>query len=250
MNVFDLTGRNAVVTGASRGIGLAIARGLMVAGARVMITGRTEESVAKGIADLGSGALGHAADVSRESDVARLAAEAEAAMGPVDILVNNAGVNPHYKRTEDTALEEWEAILDVNLTGVFLCTRAFGRGMLARGRGSIVNITSIAAHAGLARTGAYCAAKAGVEALSRSLAMDWAGQGVRVNNVAPGYVATDLTAGLSANDTLRGRIETRTPAGRLAEADEMAGAVIFLASDAASYVTGATLAADGGWTAT
>lgn len=250
MGPVTLKGKTAVVTGGSRGIGLAIARGMLDAGARVMIASRSQDSVDAAVAELGAGACGFAADVSKESDVAALAEAAVAELGAVDILVNNAGINPYYKRTEHTELAEWQHIIDVNLTGVFLCTRAIGQGMLERGKGAIVNITSVAAHQGLTRGAAYCAAKAGVEAMSKSLTQDWAARGVRVNNVAPGYVKTDLTAGLAANDALRGEIEDRTPMARLAAPEEMAGAVVFLASDAASYVSGATIAVDGGRIAT
>ncbi|MBV1864661.1 MAG: glucose 1-dehydrogenase [Rhodobacteraceae bacterium] len=250
MGPVTLKGKTAVVTGGSRGIGLAIARGMLDAGARVMIASRSQDSVDAAVAKLGAGASGFAADVSKESDIAALAEAAIGELGAVDILVNNAGINPYYKRTEHTELAEWQHIIDVNLTGVFLCTRAIGQGMLERGKGAIVNITSVAAHQGLTRGAAYCAAKAGVEAMSKSLTQDWAARGVRVNNVAPGYVKTDLTAGLAANDALRGEIEDRTPMTRLATAEEMAGAVVFLASDAASYVSGATIAVDGGRIAT
>lgn len=250
MTMFSLEGRNAVVTGGSRGIGLHIAKALAAAGAQVLITGRNGDTVKQAVAQVGALAQGYAADVASEEEVAHLVAHAEAALGPVDILVNNAGVNPYYKRTEHTTLDEWQHIIDVNLTGVFLCTRGFGQKMLERASGSVINITSVAAHTGLARSGAYCAAKAGAEAFAKSLAKDWAAKGVRVNNVAPGYVHTDLTAGLSANDSLRAGVEGRTPMARLAEASEIAGAVVYLASDAASYVTGATIAVDGGWTAT
>ncbi|MCH2096091.1 MAG: 3-oxoacyl-ACP reductase FabG [Rhodobacteraceae bacterium] len=250
MTHFDLTGRRAVVTGGSRGIGLEIAKALTQAGARVVITGRTAETLQQATAAIGGDAVSCLSDVSRQEDVSQLVSQADAALGHVDILVNNAGVNPYYTRTERTSVEQWQHIIDVNLTGVFLCTRAFGQGMLARQSGSIINITSVAAQTGLERAGAYCAAKAGVEGFARSVAKDWASQGVRVNNVAPGYVQTDLTAGLSANDRLRNAIEARTPAGRLAQPSEIAGAVVFLASDAASYVTGTTIAVDGGWVAT
>jgi gluconate 5-dehydrogenase len=245
-----LQGKTAVITGGSRGIGLAIARALLDAGAKVMITGRSQDSIDTALAELGTGSFGHASDVSKEADVAQLCAHATDVLGEVDILVNNAGINPYYKRTEHTKLTEWQHIIDVNLTGVFLCTRAFGQQMLERGMGSIINITSVAAHSGLTRGAAYCAAKAGVEAMSKSLTLDWSARGVRVNNVAPGYVKTDLTAGLAANDTLRRTIETRTPMARLADPSEMAGAVVYLASDAASYVSGTTIAVDGGWIAT
>ncbi|WP_035261675.1 SDR family NAD(P)-dependent oxidoreductase [Actibacterium mucosum] len=248
--MLDLSGKNAVVTGGSRGIGLAIATALAEAGARVMITGRSLDSLSKALESMPKGTLSYAGDIAEAEAVQALVSHAETALGPVDVLVNNAGVNPYYKPLERTTDQEWNHIVDVNLTGTFLCIRGFGQKMLDRAHGSIINITSVAAKTGLARTGAYCAAKAGVEALSRSLAKDWGAKGVRVNNVAPGYVKTDLTAGLSANDGLRSMVEDRTPAGRLAEPAEMAGAVVFLASDAASYVTGATIAADGGWTAT
>lgn len=250
MNQFDLSGKNIVVTGGSRGIGLSIAQALSGAGARVLITGRSRESLSKAAEALPPETLTYAGDIADADAVSAMVAHAETALGPVDVLVNNAGLNPYYKPLERTPLDEWQHIVDVNLTGTFLCIRDFGTKMLERGHGSIINITSVAAKTGLARSGAYCAAKAGVEALSRSLAKDWAAKGVRVNNVAPGYVKTDLTAGLAANDSLRNMVEGRTPAGRLAEPGEMTGAVVFLASDAASYVTGATLAVDGGWTAT
>ncbi|WP_456387186.1 SDR family NAD(P)-dependent oxidoreductase [Profundibacter sp.] len=245
-----LQGNTAVITGGSRGIGLAIARAMLDAGAKVMITGRSQDSIDTALAELGTGSFGHASDVSKEADIAQLCAHATDVLGGVDILVNNAGINPYYKRTEHTELAEWQHIIDVNLTGVFLCTRTFGQQMLERGKGSIINITSVAAHSGLTRSAAYCAAKAGVEAMSKSLTKDWSARGVRVNNVAPGYVKTDLTAGLAANETLRRTIETRTPMTRLADPSEMAGAVVYLASGAASYVSGTTIAVDGGWIAT
>ena len=245
-----LQGKHGVITGGSRGIGLAIARAFLDAGAKVMIAGRNGEAVDKAVHELGAGAAGFTCDISNEDDVAALGARAATQFPQIDILVNNAGINPYFKRSEHTSTDEWRQIIEVNLTGVFLCTRLFGQMMLARGAGSIINITSVAAHKGLMRGAAYCAAKAGVEAMARSLTMDWAGQGVRINNVAPGYVKTDLTAGITANDALRGPIETRTPMGRLADPPEVAGAVVYLASDAASYVSGTTIAVDGGWIAT
>ncbi len=249
MNAFNLEGKNAVVTGGSRGIGLSVAKALISAGAQVAITGRNKDALQSAVSVLGSKAQGFVSDASSEEDVSRLVSDVETRLGPVDVLVNNAGVNPYYKPIERTTLEEWDHIIGVNLTGVFLTTRGFGAKMLSRQSGSIINITSVAAHRGLARTGAYCAAKSGVESLARSLAKDWATSNVRVNNVAPGYVKTDLTAGLAANDGLRSTIEERTPLGRLAEATEISGAVVFLASDAASYVTGTTIPVDGGWNA-
>jgi len=217
-----LNGKTAVVTGGSRGIGWAIARALLDAGAKVIITGRNQETLGKAAAELGVCASAFASDASNEADVQALTDHAESLFGGVDILVNNAGINPYSKRAKHTELAEWQHIIDVNLTGVFLCTRG----------------------------AAYYAAKAGVEAMAKSLTLDWAARGVRVNNVAPGYVKTNLTAGIATNDTLRTAIEARTPMARLAEPREMAGAVVFLASDAASYMSGATLAVVGGWIAT
>ncbi len=245
----DLSGKVAVVTGGGRGIGFAIASHMAGNGAKLVIAGRSEATLKAAVDALGEGTSYCIADVAQEEGVEALARFVEGRYGAVDILVNNAGSNPYYKRVEDTSLEEWSAVVDVNLTGVFLCTRAFGKPMLARGKGSIINITSIAATSGLARTAAYGAAKAGVESMTRSLARDWAKRGVRVNCVAPGYVETDLTAGIAANERLADSIKERTPLGRLALPEEVVGAVAFLASDAASYVNGATIKVDGGWTA-
>jgi len=245
-----LNGKNAVVTGGSSGIGLAIAQSLIEAGAKVMITGRNKERLNEAVAKLGDNAFGLAMDVSKEDDVEGLLQTAQSQLGPIDTLVNNAGISPWFTRSEKVELSEWQAIIDVNLTGVFLCTRIFGSEMLERGKGSIINITSVGAHAGLSRQVAYCAAKAGVEGMTRSLTKDWASRGVRVNNVAPGYVRTKMTAGFVDNDALRADLLQTTPMDRLGEGAEIASAVVYLASDAASYVCGTTIAVDGGWVAT
>ncbi|MBV1927441.1 MAG: 3-oxoacyl-ACP reductase FabG [Rhodobacteraceae bacterium] len=245
-----LDGKNAVVTGGSSGIGFAIARGLIEAGAKVMITGRNKESLDKAVVELGENSFGFAMDVSKEADVEALMKAAQTQIGPIEILVNNAGISPWFTRSEKVELSEWQTIIDVNLTGVFLCTRIFGRKMLEGGKGSIINITSVGARAGLSRQLAYCAAKAGVEGMTRSLTKDWASQGVRVNNVAPGYVRTKMTAGFVDNDALRADLLQATPMDRLGEGAEIASAVVYLASDAASYVCGTTIAVDGGWVAT
>lgn len=250
--LFDLTGSVGVVTGGGRGLGRAIALGLADMGATVVLTGRNLETLqdaASEIATNGGRAEIFAADVAREADVAALAEHVKTNFGGAKFLVNNAGINAIYKRSELVTLAEWQEIIDVNLTGVFLCCRAFGLQMLEAGRGSIVNITSIAGHVGLNKTGPYGATKGGVEMLTRSLAVDWAQRGVRVNCVAPAYFETDLTVGMRNHDALSEKLLSKTPMGRFGKPHEVAGAIAYLVSEAASYVTGQTILVDGGWTA-
>ena len=249
---FDLSGHVAVVTGGGRGLGRAIATGLARHGARLVLCGRTESTVrdaAEALGQDGAEVLAVAADVSREEDVVRLRDAAVQRFGHVDVLVNNAGVNPIYRGIEKTSLAEWQHILDVNLTGVFLCCKHLGGAMAERGRGSVVTISSIAGHVGLRRSVPYCATKGGVELLTKALALDWAGKGVRVNCIAPGYFETDLTAGMRANETLAGALKGQTPMGRFGTDADIVGAAVFLAGPASSYMTGQSLIVDGGWTA-
>jgi len=172
-----------------------------------------------------------------------------AAFGQIDVLVNNAGINPIWRTIEKTSLADWQSILDVNLTGTFLCCKYLGAAMAARGSGSVVNISSVAGHVGLTRSTPYCASKGGVELLSKALAIEWAARGVRVNCLTPGYVDTDLTAGLLHHETLGKPFLDHTPLGRFGQTRDMMGAAVFLASDASSYMTGQSLVVDGGWTA-
>jgi gluconate 5-dehydrogenase len=240
-----------IVTGGGRGLGLAIARGFAAEGARVAIVGRsraTLDAAAAGIAAEGGTAEPFTADVSREDDVSSLCRGVLDRFGRIDAAISNAGINPWYKRAERTSFAEWQSVIDVNLTGVFLVAKHAGAAMLAQGEGAIVNVSSIAGRVGLARSAAYCAAKGGVELLTRQLAMEWADRGVRVNAVAPGYFETDLTQGLLAHPRLGAQVRARTPLGRFGRPDEVVGACLFLASPAASYITGASLAVDGGWT--
>lgn len=247
-----LSGRSVIVTGGGRGIGKAIARAFAAEGARTALVGRNSETLEEAVAEIrsaGGTAKGFVADVTDEHAVEAMVAGVVASFGRVDVLVNNAGVNPYYKPAEHTALAEWRQIIDVDLTGVFLVCKHVGRVMIEAGSGSIVNISSMAGHVGFPRSTAYCAAKGGVELMTKQLALDWARKGVRVNAVAPGYVATDLTRGLRDHPVLGERVMANTPLGRVAEADEIAGICLYLASPAASYVTGQSLLVDGGWTA-
>lgn len=250
--LFDLTGTVAVVTGAGRGLGRAMAAGLAVHGAEVVLCGRTAETLAATADELtaeGAKVWWKTADVSREEDVTALLAAVLERHGRVDALVNNAGINPIYKAPERTDAADWQSIIDVNLTGVYLCCRHFGAAMVERGRGSVITISSVAGHVGLRRTLPYCAAKGGVELMTKSLALDWAPSGVRVNCIAPGYFETDLTAGMRDHAALSERLLGQTPMGRFGKAEELVGAAVFLASPASSYVTGQSIVVDGGWTA-
>lgn len=251
-DLFDLTGRVAVVTGGGRGIGRFIAEGLASHGARVVLTGRTQGTLDEAAAALrakGFDALAQTADVGREDDVIALRDVVLSVCGRLDVLVNNAGVNPIYKGIERTSLDEWRHIVDTNLTGVFLCCKHLGGEMAERGGGSIVNVSSVGGHVGLRRSVPYCASKGGIELLTRALALDWARKGVRVNTIAPGYFETDLTAGMRDNEALAAPLLAHTPLGRFGRLEDVAGAAVFLASDASAYMTGSSLMVDGGWTA-
>jgi gluconate 5-dehydrogenase len=244
---FDLTGKVCIVTGAARGIGRGMAEGLARHGGTLVLVGRTQATLEEAAAAVGEQATVQTADISREADVLALRDAVLGSHGRIDVLVNNAGVNAIFKGIERTSLQEWQAIIDVNLTGVFLCCKHLGSAM-DKG-GSIINISSVAGHGGLPRSVPYCASKGGVEMLSRALALDWATRGVRVNTLAPGWVDTDLTHGLLEHDVHGKRLLDRTPLGRFATPLDMAGGVVFLASDASAFMTGQSLVIDGGWTA-
>ena len=249
MSEFDLTGKVVVVTGAGRGIGRAIAEGLARHGARVVLAGRTEATLADVAAAIGEPASVQVADVSREADVLALRDAVVARCGRIDVLVNNAGINPIFRDIDRISLDDWQSIIDINLTGTFLCCKHLGGVMVEKGAGSIINISSVAGHVGLLRSVPYCASKGGVEMLTRALALDWAKRGVRINTLAPGWVDTDLTHGLLEHDTHGRRLLDHTPMGRFATPGDMVGAAVFLASDASAYMTGQSLLIDGGWTA-
>jgi NAD(P)-dependent dehydrogenase (short-subunit alcohol dehydrogenase family) len=250
---FRLDGRVAVVTGASSGIGVALAEGLAAAGARVALAARRKdrlEELAARLCAAGAEAHAFACDVALDDDVERLAAEVGARLGPAEVLVNNAGFGDPIP-AEQEPIERFVASLEVNLVGTFRCAQRFGRDMLAAGRGSIVNVASILGVVGVGQIpqGSYTAAKGGVVNLTRELAAQWARRGVRVNALAPAWFHTEMTDQMFADERARKWIRNRTPMGRPGRLDELVGPLLFLASDASSYVTGHTLLVDGGWTA-
>ncbi|MBN9155141.1 MAG: SDR family oxidoreductase [Microbacterium sp.] len=250
MSAFDLTGRLAVVTGASRGIGFALAEALAGAGADVIGVSASLDPAGSAIGDrvraLGREFTGHRVDFSvREQTVAfaRVLAERER---PADILVNNAGMIKRAPAADHPA--DWfDEVLEVDLASGFLLAQAAGRRMLAAGRGRILFTASLLSFQGGVLVPGYAAAKSGVAGLVRALSNEWAGQGVTVNGIAPGYIATDNTQALQDDPDRSRAILERIPAGRWGRAEDLGGAAVFLASDAAQYVTGAIIPVDGGW---
>ena len=247
---FRVNGRTALVTGASRGLGSAMARALAEAGADVVLHASREhpqqqaESIAEQCGVRTATAVG---DLSASETASRLVDHAASAIGaPVDILVNNAGIIRRTAAAEYSDAD-WDDVMTVNLTSAFRLCRAAGAQMLRRGNGKIINIASLLSFQGGIRVPAYAAAKGGLAQLTKALANEWAGGGVNVNAIAPGYMRTDNTRAL-ADDPVRYReITSRIPAGRWGEPDDLAGAVVFLASPAADYVHGHVLVVDGGW---
>lgn len=250
-NLFDLTGRVAIVTGGGSGIGLGIAQGLADAGARVAIVGRNPEKLAaatRSIAEQSSiEVVPFVADVADEAQVALLVRTVVDRFGRIDILFNNAGITVR-KQPQDMTLAEWQSVLDVNLTSAFLMSKAVYPEMKRAGGGKIVNTGSMASLFGAAYASGYAASKAGIVQLTKSLALAWAADNIQVNAILPGWFETAMTDRARVEvPGLTERVNARIPAGRWAKPHDMAGAAIWLASRASDYVTGAAIPIDGGY---
>ena len=248
MDAFKLDGLSALVTGAGTGIGAALARALAAAGADVACHGNKHvpDGTAAEIRKLGRRAAVLVGDVRDPTMADALVEGTVRELGAIDILVNNAGTIRRSPAV-DFSDDDWAAVVDVNLTAVFRMCRAAGRHMVARGRGKIVNIASLLSFQGGITVPAYAASKGGVAQLTKALANEWAGKGVNVNAIAPGYIHTDNTAALAADPVRNAQITVRIPAGRWGEPADLGGAAVFLASRASDYVSGHVLVVDGGW---
>jgi NAD(P)-dependent dehydrogenase (short-subunit alcohol dehydrogenase family) len=252
MDLFRLDGRTALVTGGSRGLGRVMAEALAEAGASVLVTSRSAEAAERAAAEIATSttarAVGLEAELTTGDGVSRLVDEVAARVGHVDILVNNAGIN--IRGMSDALPEsDWDAVIDTNLKGVFLVSRAFGPLMCARRWGRVVNLSSMLATIALPGRAPYASSKAGVLGLTRVLALEWAAAGVTVNAICPGPFGTDMNRQLLNDPAAYQAFIQKLPVGRWGELHEIKGVVVFLASEASSFMTGAALAIDGGWTA-
>jgi gluconate 5-dehydrogenase len=244
LSLFDLTGRRALITGSSQGIGLALARGLAAAGAEVVLNGRDAAKLAAAAAGL-PGALTLAFDATDHAAVRAAVDGFEVASGPIDILINNAGMQ-HRAPLEDFPPEAFERLLHTNISSVFNVGQACARHMIARGRGKIINIASVQTALARPSIAPYTATKGAVGNLTKGMATDWARHGLQCNAIAPGYFDTPLNAALVSDPAFSGWLEKRTPAGRWGRVEELVGAAVFLASEASAFVNGHVLYVDGG----
>ena len=256
--LFDLSGRVALVTGASRGIGRAIAQGLAEAGASIALSSRTQDDLLKAAEEIravGARAEAFPADVAHVAEIQALVRDVLVRMGQIDILVNVAGVNRRVSSTDITE-EDWDTVLALNLKGLFFISQAVGRYWIetrrfavehSRGKGKIINIGSIAGEMGSRRGAPYTASKSGVPGVTRTLAVEWAAEGICVNCLAPGYIETELTKPLFDDPTFSASFHNRVPMGRRGYPADLVGPAIFLAAPASDYLTGQTIVVDGGF---
>ncbi len=246
---FGLEGKTALVTGSAQGLGKDIALGLAQSGCTLVLADLVDaEETARQIGETGSRSISVKADISDEAEVEKVVARAVSEYGKIDILVNNAGISQlSYTATEDLPVGEWDKIMAVNLRGTFLCCKHVGKQMIQNGGGSIISISSTAGTNGVVRAPAYCASKAGIILLTKSLALEWARHHIRVNAVAPHYLETELTKGLRASEKVYDGLVKQIPMRRFAKPKEVVGAVLLLSSPASSYMTGTVVVVDGGF---
>ena len=249
--LFRLDGKIAVVTGSTQGLGKEIALSLAQNGCSLVLADIVyPEETKNQIKILGSRCISLQTDISDEVQVKNLVEEAISNFKKVDILVNNAGISQlSYTPTEDLPIEEWDKIIRVNLRGTFLCSKYVGKQMIDKGSGSIINISTTAGMNGVPRAPAYCASKAGIILLTKSLAIEWAKYNIRVNAIAPHYLETELTKGLRASNKVYDGLIKQIPMNRFGKPKEIIGAVLLLSSPASSYITGAVMVVDGGYLA-
>ena len=247
LSLFDLSAKRALVTGSSQGIGLALARGLAGAGASVILNGRNEDRLAAAADDLrkeGASVLQSAFDVTQSEAVTAAVDALEEEAGPIDILVNNAGMQ-FRTVLQDYPDDKWHDLMRTNIDSVFFVGRAVARHMIGRGQGKIINICSVQSELGRPGIAPYAATKGAVKMLTKGMCIDWAGHGIQVNAIGPGYFKTPLNKALVENPEFSAWLENRTPAGRWGDVEELAGAAVFLASDASSFINGHILYVDG-----
>ena len=249
--LFRLNGKIALVTGSAQGLGKEIASSLAQNGCSLVLADIAyPEETAKQIEEMGSRCISVKGDVSDEAEVKDMVEKAISEYKKVDILVNNAGISQlSYTATEDLPIEEWDKIIAVNLRGTFLCCKHVGKQMTGSGGGSIINISTTAGITGVPRAPAYCASKAGIILLTKSLALEWAKNNIRVNAIAPHYLETELTKGLRASEKVYDGLVKQIPMRRFAKPAEVVGTVLFLSSPASSYITGTVIVVDGGFLA-
>ena len=244
MKYFDLTGKKALVTGGSRGLGRAMAEAMIEAGAEAAILGSSDR-VLTSAQELGK-VVAIQADLSERDQLVQAFDECLKKLGTLDILIVSHGVQRRHP-AEDFPIEDWDYVLEVNLTSMFLLNLLAGRVMLAKGKGKIINVASMLSFFGGITIPAYAAAKGGVAQLTKAFSNEWAGRGINVNAIAPGYMATEMNEALIADSARNRMILARIPAGRWGQPDDMKGAAIFLASEASDYLSGAVIPVDGGW---
>jgi gluconate 5-dehydrogenase len=247
--MFDLTGKTALITGASRGLGFAIAKGFSTHGATVVLNGRNLEALEKSAEELrakGGNIFTSSFDVTNSDVIRSSIADVEAKIGAIDILVNNAGIQ-HRQLLADLKETDWRRVLETNLTAPFLVAQSVAPGMVRRKSGKIINICSLTSELGRANIAPYTTAKGGLKMLTKSMAVEWAKDNVQVNGIGPGYFLTEMNTALVEDETFNNWVCNRTPAGRWGEPDELSGAAIFLASQASNYVNGQVIYVDGGF---